>query len=514
MMDARQIENNPAAGTPLMTARADQVAVLKGKRVMHLLTLLLPSGILLLAAVGSVCAAPAEGPFFAGGKRKQAIIVAGSSLDSKERNAPKDLSRYLERVTGASVPLRTTAAGFSGLTIHVGRSEYVDRQGLRLDDLHMDGYVIKLVDEDNLVIVGGKHLGTGFGVYDFLKKVCGCRWFMPGPLGEVVPKRKEIVLNGLAIRSEPSVQSVWLRPIHIDNLKVKHFRRYHWAGHNLKRLIPPEQYGKTRPQYYPFWNGERQVPLGRRVPWQPCVTNPDLPKLVPEVASAHFAKNPLTQVFSMGVNDGGGDCLCEKCQALDAVRDGERFMSNRYARFYTRCANEFAKAFPDKLLGFHSYGGIWSPPTDCVLPDNVYVRITGREDVLECFEEWSRCAKHLGIYDYLYGVPILEPRHYPHVLGELVKTLVKRHGLLSYSAEVHPIWPFDGPKFYVLSELLWDIDQDVDVLLDDYFTNFYAESASPMKAFFQRMEDVYCRRPDPRHFFKGFRVGGFFGWEM
>ena len=470
--------------------------------------------LLVLSTAAGTCGGQQNAPFLVNGERKQAVIVVGPSLHRKERNAPKDLGRYLEQVTGASVPVRKTAAGPGGLTIHVGRSKYVDRQGLDLDGLHIDGYAIKLVDANNLVIAGGKHLGTGFGVYDFLKHVCGARWFMPGPLGEVVPKRDAVKLDALDIRSEPSVHSVWLRPIHIDNLKAKHFRRYHWAGHNLKRLVPPATFAETHPEYYALIGDKRRVPKGKRPPpWQPCVSNPDLPSLVPDVARAHFKKYPFSRVFSMGVNDGGGDCLCDTCTAMDRIAGGRRIMSDRYMAFYNRCADEFAKAFPDKLLGFHAYGGVREAPSSVAPRDNIYVRIGGEPNVFGRIDGWHAKVKHLGLYDFVYGTLVLEPRHYPHVLGRYVKRLARDYGLLSFSAEVFPFWPFDAPKYYVLSELLWDVDQDVDALLDDYFTAFYREAAGPMKAFFQRMEDVYERRDDPYHFFDGYRRGGFRGWQ-
>lgn len=453
-------------------------------------------------------------PFVVKGTSKQAVIVPAQSLSRKEKSAARDLATYVESITGCRVPVGEPTDGARTLAVHVGRTELVRQLGLDLEHLHHDGYVIRLVDEDNLVIVGGGNLGTGFGVYDFLKRWCGVRWFMPGPLGEVVPKREAIVLDGLDLRSEPSVRSVWIRPIHIDNLKVKHFRRYHWAGHNLKRLIPPQSFGASHPEYYPLVLGERRVPLGKRFPWQPCVSTPQLAGHVAGAARKHFAKTPYSQVFSMGVNDGGGDCLCDQCQALDVVQDDVRSMSNRYACFYDRCATTFEKAFPNKLLGFSAYGGMRYPPQQYAFRDNTYIRICGRPNMIGMLDAWSQKVPHLGVYEYVYGTLILEPRYYPHVLGEYVKMLVKKYHILSFSAEVHPFWPFDGPKCYVLSELLWDIDQDIEALLDDYFNGLYGESAQAMKSFFQRMEDVYRRREDPHYFFDGYRRGGFSGWEL
>jgi len=467
--------------------------------------------------VPAVAAGPAEAaaPFVANGRRMPATIVVERDLPRKQRRAPADLARYLETITGVPVPVKKDPAGVSGLKIRIGPSDYVEQQRLRLDDLWVDGYVIKLVDPENLVIVGGAHLGTGFGIYDFLKRVCGCRWFMPGPLGEVVPRRREIALDGLDIRSEPSVPSVWVRPIFISNLKVKHFRRYHWAGHNLHRLTPPAKYGEAHPEYFPLLNGRRFVPSAERhAPWQPCVSNPEIPAFVGDVARWTLSRFPHARVVSVGVNDGGGDCLCRKCTAQDLIRDGTRCMGDRYARFLNACAAELKKEFPDLLLGFQSYGGIFKPPQRVKLTGRPYVRIGGRPRILEAFEQWSQRAAYLGTYEFLYGTPILEPRHYPHVIGAHLKTLVKKYRIVSFAAEAFPFWPLDAPKLHVVHELLWDIDQDVDALLHDFFTNFYVEAATPMAAFFQRIEDVYRRRQDQQHFIEGINRAGFHGWNL
>ncbi len=61
------------------------------------------------------------------------------------------------------------------------------------------------------------------------------------------------------------------------------------------------------------------------------------------------------------------------------------------------------------------------------------------------------------------------------------------------------VWLYDGPRQYVLNELAWDIDADVDELLEDYFTSFYGAGGKAVRQFFNRHEDVYRRRADPLH---------------
>lgn len=109
-------------------------------------------------------------------------------------------------------------------------------------------------------------------------------------------------------------------------------------------------------------------------------------------------------------------------------------------------------------------------------------------------------AQHIGLYDYLYGPGYVVPRHYPHVMGEAWKTAVARYGLTGAWTETFTqVWLYDGPRQYVLNTLAWDMDADIDALLDDYFGHCYAEAAAPMRRFFDRIEAIYARKADPLH---------------
>jgi len=48
-------------------------------------------------------------------------------------------------------------------------------------------------DENSLTLAGNSPRGTLYAVYDFLKTQ-GCRWYLPGKRGEVIPKRGNLDL--------------------------------------------------------------------------------------------------------------------------------------------------------------------------------------------------------------------------------------------------------------------------------------------------------------------------------
>jgi len=239
-----------------------------------------------------------------------------------------------------------------------------------------------------------------------------------------------------------------------------------------------------------------------------------MPDYTPRAIEEWAPRVPSVQVIPLGVNDGCGHCECDNCRVLDIIENGKRNMGNRYAQLYNACADELTKEFTGKMLGIFAYGGIHAPPTEPLRPNMLVVICNNCPGILSRIDAWSKKATHLALYDYFPGVQVLEPRHYPHVVADYLRRLVTDYRICAVQAEVVPFWPFDAPRLYVLLELLWNMNQDVDALLSDYFTNFHQEAAAPMSDFFQRIEDVYPRQSDLLFFWNGVRSGGFEGWTL
>lgn len=60
-------------------------------------------------------------------------------------------------------------------------------------------------------------------------------------------------------------------------------------------------------------------------------------------------------------------------------------------------------------------------------------------------------------------------------------------------------------NLYINDRLAWDLNADVDLLLEEFFTRFYGPAAEPMRAYWMGIERLYClerpgTRPDRRIF--------------
>lgn len=411
-----------------------------------------------------------------------------------------DLVRYLNLMTNGELTVNDPTALPDQLTILVGRSEEAERLGLNFAELHPYGYFIKLVGEDNLVLAGRNVTADAYAVFDFLKRFAGYRYFGPGELGEIVPRQEAIALpKTVDITETPSLVSYTNAGLYGGNgAFFRSWRTTLLASHWLGKIYPPEKYGQQHPEYYTMVDGKRFVPPpGMEGTWQPCVSNPDLPAIAVEYAATEwFPKHPEALGFSVGVNDGGGDCHCPECEKWR-----EQY-GNPYIPFYNEIGRLLEQRLPGKLACFIAYGGAAEPPHGITLEPNLYVEVcSGLQDDLRLLRQWHEAgARHLGLYDYLYGGGYVLPRHYPHIMGEAWKRAHRDFGLSgAWTESFIQVWLYDGPRQYVLNELAWDMDQDIDALLADYFEKFYCEAAAPMRAFFDRLEAIYARRPDPLH---------------
>ncbi len=433
-----------------------------------------------------------DGSFLLNGQRRTAVIVAASTPDKR---AAQTLATYIKRITGADVPVLSEPAP-DAFTIHVGQSDFVNK--ILPGGLHPFGYIIKLMDEDNLLIAGPQVSATHFGVYDFLHRFGGYRWFAPGELGEVVPKREVIVLPAqLDIREEPTLESYGIQALNEVNGYYARCERQTLAhGHSLARILPPAQYA-DEPDRFPMIDGTRFVPPPKLSgTWQPCLSHPELARVTVDWAKSYFQEHPWMRGFSACVNDGGGDCQCPQCAAL------EKKYANQYIPYYNAVSELLDKELPGKFMDVYGYGagGSGRPPENIRVGSNVFVMVTAPfEKNAQVLQAWAAAGtKHLGIYQFLYGFRYLVPRHYPHLLGNKWKEAFKQYGIKGAYLEAHiSCWLYDGPRWYVLNRLAWDIDEDIDDILDDYFSNFYVECAAPMRRFFDRIEAIHARKADP-----------------
>src|SRR5947209_8485123 len=140
---------------------------------------------------------------------RPAEIAAEIPLATKIAGAARDLQVYVERITGAKLPIAGDDALPAGTVIFVGRSALTKPfdakipSGLtpRRDE---EGYVI-FAKGDRLLLAGNEaapYHGTEYAVAELLHRQ-GVRWYMPGDFGDVVPRRPSLHVAEMEVRGKP-----------------------------------------------------------------------------------------------------------------------------------------------------------------------------------------------------------------------------------------------------------------------------------------------------------------------
>lgn len=433
------------------------------------------------------------------------------------KQAVDELQHYIELATGARLPIVTDGEKVEGCAIHIGQTDFVKAAKLDLGSLKYAGYIITS-SGNNILICGRPEEGTINGIYGFLRDQVGVRWFMPGDLWEVVPKTQRLVVNigsrpsnpDFAYRAWPHVFDQWTirNRLTIETKGAPYFP----FGHNLQ-IFPASIYGKDHPEYYPYYAGERHVPWNGE-DCQPCLTNPDVIRLTVEAIQKYFADYPEASQYSICVNDSLTFCLCPKCAALDSPYrsfHGLRSNSDSYYWFVDQVARQIAKSNPGKTLGCYAYICAVLPPRIIKrLPDNVAVMVTQdtsqyrdpnyKRDDQDLIRQWGQSSSHVLKYDY-YGVGWFSPRYFPHLAAEDLKYLHDHNGVGQF-AEIYAYWAIMSPQVYMASQLLWDVHQNPDDLLNEYFTGLYGNVAPTMKEFYSTLEGIWMK-PFPGEFLQG-----------
>jgi hypothetical protein len=120
------------------------------------------------------------------------------SVGDDEVLAATELVEFVKKMSGAELTVARPKAGEpqpKGPRVLLGAElARVEGLGAELDALGPHGFLIR-VRPDRVIVAGRTGRGTLHGAYSLLESF-GCRWVMPGPFGEVVPKKETLTVKG------------------------------------------------------------------------------------------------------------------------------------------------------------------------------------------------------------------------------------------------------------------------------------------------------------------------------
>ena len=451
------------------------------------------------------------------GRPPECAIVVTDGTNAVQRFAAEELQGYVKRMTGVEMPI-AASRGAAARAVVLSSGHFED-----------DGFRLRTTG-DSLLVEGGARTGVLYGVYELLEKHGGCGWFTAAV--ETVPETDAFTVpDGLDAREKPAFMQrdtswydvkkdrVFAARMRLNGVRSSgddprlggvsphQFDKVLGNCHTFDKMLPAKKYFKDHPEWYSLVNGVRTGGYT-----QPCLTNPDVERLVLSNVLARIRANPGIRYFGVSQNDTlAGACECPSCKAID---DEEGSHSGTMIRFVNRIAEAVEKEYPDVIIETLAYHYTRKPPKHVRPRRNVMVclstiecdfsrpfdgsRYVTNKAFLGDLRKWSDITSLMYVWDYttsyrcyLAAFPNVQ------VLAANLRTLRSNgvtHVYDQGNGECPHGW-FAELKTWLISKLEWNPDQPLEPLLDRFFKGYYGAAAPFARKYF----DAVCAQTAARN---------------
>ena len=500
-------------------------------------------------------------PLIAGGKANFEVVTPARGTPTA-KFAAEELAAFLGRIAGTKVAVVNKPSGGKCAFI-VGDPAAAKAAGLDLKKLDRDGFYIKSF-KGNVIIIGNddpkgyparlaawNERGTLNGVYDFLERFGGVRFYFPGEMGTIVPVKKQWFLPSVDIADRPDSQYRRIYSIEMKELNDgktdylpagMNFRDTNRLTilrtrmstlnipncHGLAYLGLIQRFKKSHPEYFALKaDGTRMDGTNVTHPnykqGHVCFSS-GLKEEIYQDAAAFLSGKPATsrnvlmpngkvywhpQLFSLPFfnimpNDSMFPCQCRKCKAEYAK--GPQAVTDLVWRFETDIARRLQKNNIPGYITVMAYSDYKMIP-GMEIPTNVIVQLalTGPWKELNPAEQakddklladWFR---KLGQKTYLWtyvnksGTKIEDiPNFTPRAVGSYFKRTAK-HSFGAFLEAETDHWLFGFLNMYVFGKVMWDNAADVSALIDEHCKLMYGAGAPEMKQVYDIWEKHWLK---------------------
>ena len=483
-------------------------------------------------------------------------IVTSPQANATETLAAQELSKYLEAISGVRLEV-TTETPAAGRAIVVSEIGHIGECPVP-PGLSGDGYGM-WTDGLKLYVVGGRGRSTLYAVYDLLDRL-GCRFLAPSfghyqGSSEIIPKNRSLSIDLSAPIIEKPVLAIrklyveeghshnaenlaqmaeWMPKARFNTLVIptnyQGAGRVMWdnwrekitpelqkrdlivevGGHGYQNFLNAEMEGGKLFDQHAEWFGVDDTGARTRSHNRVfCTSNPDAVKYLAANLISYLKGRPEIQIFDFWPPDGAKWCACAKCKALGTP-------SNRQAILISQVKDDLTKAGVNTRLETIAYAAAVTPPESAKLIPSLLLDFC---PIAQCFEvqindpsseknaDYVKQLKGLrkgfdgdiSIYSYYrkYAWKSL-PNLIPHYMQKDLQfyLTIPTQGISSYAEPGD--WFAYELNHYVLGNLAWNPNADVDVLIRKFADARYGSAADTAIRTYVVLEDVvrhYCNIP-------------------
>ena len=421
------------------------------------------------------------------------------------RESILDLQRFLGEMSGAKILITTPGTQTSGvIPVYTGpcarakfgrpKATHPERQDWRL-----------VVTEKELGCVGDTDEGASYAIYELLDRL-GCRWYMPGTLGMLIPKTETLRMATVDVSGTPHFygRAIWSKD-------ADYLRRNRLGGVSIAAAHCLENYvTRADKQQYPEIAGVR--PDGKADPeW--VAFNWASPKSAEIVSDRIIAELDRTHApsISLSPRDSTSFSQSPEERAWDAADMDPAFgtisLTDRLLTFANTVAERVLEKHPDTVFGLYAYVNYTRPPVKVrphpriaiglapitlnrVHPMNTPDHPCGAQ-LQDLVTGWAQKHNRLFFRGYLYNLaevtaPCPMIAKWSYDLPVFIQS-----GFRYWLPESMASFDANLPALWLSVRLSWHTEETPDAALRDLYAGCYGKAAETMRQYWQRADDAW-----------------------
>ena len=400
------------------------------------------------------------------------------------------LKDYLRKVTGADFPIQEHTDGLCNLVLCKWK-----------DAPHPDGFRYYIYDKD-IVFEAPNAQAAVYAVYDFLEKVCFCRYYTSTE--ESVPFDGNLTVEFTRRECVPVLdyREVYYRDFFNPEFAEKHkmtaegARHKVWGSwcHSFQEFLDPDIYFDEHPEYYALYQGRR---VGKNA--QPCLSNPEVFEVMAANIEKAMAEKPECNFWSISQNDNDAYCTCENCRRIDEAEESPMGSVLTFV-------NRMARRFPDKTISTLAYWHTRKLPKTVRPEKNVHIMLCNIEanrglpietddmsrDSREELLSWEAVCPHISLWDYCIQFRnLVSPFPNLRVIPQNIRFFVNHNVKMLFSQSNREYeGEFAALRGYLLAKLMWEPDLDADAVIQEFCEGYYGPAAKSILTYIEEVHDA------------------------
>lgn len=453
-----------------------------------------------------------ETSLVANGSSKYSIVIP-QNAEYFEEFAANELKDIFAMSTGVSLDIIRDSANMTldGYYYSVGNTTLKEKAGTTVSITNKE-FAYKIERKENtLILCGVDAYGTTFATYEYLEKQFGYKYFAADEI--YVDEVTNANLLDMNFEYAPylprqRVSAAMSTPESSARLySVKPNFSLYWP-HSHFAIAPPKTYQKEHPDWY-----DVKTPTGTAGAL--CLTNTELQtQMAINLIAELDAREEYNSVL-IGQEDSWARCKCPTCNASN-----EKYtMSGTNVVFINNIAKEMKRIYTEQgrpnqefelvLLAYYqnelppvekNANGDWIPVhKDVMLDEHVAVQICllysdasaefeapKNAQTVKDFQGWIALGAK-AVESYIYrGYFVMQQMMFYNDWGYMqdwIKGLGKYGTRQGTFDSVKPYTFFDL-RAYVMTQLCYDVTQDVNVLIKEFIEHYYKDAAPYVQAYF------------------------------